>query len=54
MCQLDENWVTIELFSGYLSIGHGTKSKEKLTTMVKTQKRLNPRNHQPSAGQGSS
>jgi hypothetical protein len=24
MYQLDENWVTIELFSSYLGIGHGT------------------------------
>jgi hypothetical protein len=29
MYQLDENWVTIELFSSYLDIGHGTKLKIK-------------------------
>jgi hypothetical protein len=43
MYQLDKNWVTIiELFSSYLGIGHGTKSKDKSTTMAKTRKTSRP------------
>jgi hypothetical protein len=42
MYQLGENWVTLELLSSYLGIGHGTKSKDKSTTMAKTRKMSRP------------
>jgi hypothetical protein len=42
MYQLDENWVTIELFSTYLGFGHGKKSKDKSATMAKTRKTSRP------------
>jgi hypothetical protein len=42
MYQLDKNWVTIELFSSYLGIGHGKKSKDKSAIMAKTRKISRP------------